>query len=307
MRLKFTISLVAIFLGRIVQAQDYVDLVKLNFNTTSQNRFENSSVTTRIREMDVEVTLPVRIDSKTNFISGFIYENINSRLTTVDAEETFGSAALKLGINRTHSEKWSGTYMLLPKIASNFKGVTNKDFQLGVVALLKYIKNERSAFKLGMYYNTELFGPWVVPLVGLYHQSANKKFEANLMLPLLADVNYLITGKVAIGLNFSGQVRTYHLKARVDGRDVYVARSVNELFAYVKVPITKSIILQIRGGRSIGRSYRLYDDQRNVALGIPLVYFGDNRQQLNDDFKDGWVYQGILLYRFYTVKKAGVS
>jgi hypothetical protein len=284
------------------QAQDYVDLVKLNFNTTSPSRFKNSTVTTRIREIDAEATLPLRINATTNFITGFIYENINCRLTTVDTDETFGSAALKLGINKIHSEKWSGTYMLLPKLASDFNGFTKKDFQFGAVALMKYVKNDRLSYKVGVYYNAELFGPWVVPLVGLYYKSANKKIEANLTLPLLADVNYTVNGKLAVGFNFSGQVRTYHLSAIANGNDGYVARSVNELFAYLKLPVTKNVILQFRGGRSMARHYRAYDIHDKVALGVPLAYFGDSRQQLNSDLKDGWVYQAILLYRFYTAK-----
>lgn len=301
MPLKFTISLVAICFGFTTQAQDYVDLVKINFNTSSENKFEDSPATTRVQELDLEVTAPIRINASTNFLTGFIYEGIRTQLTPFEGVETFGSIALKLGVNRIHSEKWSGTYMLLPKIASNHRTISRKDFQVGGVALLKYIKNEHTAYKLGMYYNTELFGPWVVPLVGLYHRSRNKKFEANFTLPLLGDVNYSFAGNVAVGLNFSGQVRTYYLTER-SGPDVYLARSINELFAYVRLSITKNVILQLRGGRSIARSYRLYEDGQKVSLGLPLAYFGDDRQQVNADFKDGWVGQGILLYRFYTVK-----
>jgi hypothetical protein len=141
-----------------------------------------------------------------------------------------------------------------------------------------------------------------VPLAGLYYRSANEKVEANLTLPLLADINYSPYKKVAIGLNFSGQVRTYRLSTIANGSDGYVARSINELFGYVKISITENVILQVRGGHSIGRRYRVYDSHEKVALGLPLAYFGDHRQQLNEDLKDGWLYQVWLMYRFYTVK-----
>ncbi|MEJ0030035.1 MAG: DUF6268 family outer membrane beta-barrel protein [Bacteroidota bacterium] len=185
---------------------------------------------------------------------------------------------------------------------SDFKGFTKNDFQFGAVALLKYIKNERLSYKVGMYYNSERFGPWLVPLAGLYYRSSDKKIEANLTLPLLADINYSLRKKFAVGFNFSGQVRTYNLSMIANGKDAYVARSVNELFAYVRLSIAESVILQLRGGRSVGRHYRMYDNQEKVTLGLPLAYFGDHREQLNDDLKDGWVCQVILLYRFYTVK-----
>jgi hypothetical protein len=282
------------------RAQDYVDLVKLNFNTTSKNEFKDSNTTTRIREIDAETTVPLRINAVTNFVTGFIYENINTRLTTTGSERAFGSAALKLGVNRIHSAKWTGTYMLLPKVASDLKSFTKKGFQLGAVALLKYVKNEQLLYKVGVYYNTERFGPWVVPLAGLYYMRADKKVEANVTLPLLADINYSVHKKLALGLNFSGQVRTYHLSTVASGRDGYVARSINELFGYLKLSITESFILQLRGGRSIGRHYRVYDSEQKVTLGLPLVYIGDHREQINGNLKDGWVYQAILLYRLHT-------
>ncbi|MEJ0030034.1 MAG: hypothetical protein WDO15_06540 [Bacteroidota bacterium] len=50
MGLKLTITLCAICLWFATQAQDYVDLVKVNFNNTSNNKFENSAATTRIRK-----------------------------------------------------------------------------------------------------------------------------------------------------------------------------------------------------------------------------------------------------------------
>src|ERR1043166_5212904 len=107
--MRDAIALVIIMgMGFTVYAQDYVDLVKVNFNNTSKNKFKNSTTTTRIRETDAEVTLPLRLNAETNFITGFIYENISTRLTTTDNEETFGSAALKLGINKIHNKKWSG-------------------------------------------------------------------------------------------------------------------------------------------------------------------------------------------------------
>lgn len=297
--LRVAIAFSICCLAFAARAQDYVDVVKVNFNNTSRNSFENSNITTRIRETDVETTVGFALNNSTRFITGFIYENINCRLTTADTETTFGSAALKLGINKIHSEKWSGTYLLLPKIASDFKGFVKKDLQFGAVALLKYTKNEHLAYKVGVYYNTELFGPWVVPLAGLYYRSADRKIEANLTLPLLADINYSVRHKVAVGFNFSGQVRTYHLSAIANGNDGYVARSINELFAYLKLSLTENIILQLRGGRSVARHYRVYDDHEKVSLGLPLVYIGDGRKQLNNDLKDGWVYQAILLYRLF--------
>lgn len=298
--IKISFILFYISYAQALMAQDYVDLVRVNYSNTSQNNFKNNVSSTRVQEYGIEATVPVAINGNTNFLTGFIYEAIKTKLDFDQNEQNFSSITLKLGFNKTHSENWSGTYMLLPKIASDFQKITKKAFQVGGVALLKYKKNDQLSYKAGLYANAELFGPWVVPLFGLYYQSANKKLEANVTLPLLADMNYALHKSAALGINFFGQVRTYHLISVLGtGNSGYVTRSTNELFAYLKLNLTKGLIIQTKFGHSLGRNYRVYNEGDKVSFGLPLHYFGDNRQQLNTDFKDGWLYQFVVLYRFH--------
>lgn len=283
-----------------VSAQNFVDLVKLNHNNTLQTPFENSTTYTNIAETDLELTLPIVINTQTNFLTGFIFEKINTKLFEDETRQTFSSIALKLGMNKTHSEKWSGTYVLLPKLSSDFSQLTKRDFQIGVFALLKYKKNDHTNYKVGLYSNTELFGPWVVPLFGIYYLSPSNTFEVNVVAPFLADFNYKVHRSIGVGLNYAGQVRTYHLnQVAATATSGYVERATNEVTAYLKFNLTKSLILQTKFGHSIGRHYRVYDDNDRVTIGFPLVFIGDNRQQLNTDIEDGWVYQVMLLYRFH--------
>jgi hypothetical protein len=43
----------------------------------------------------------------------------------------------------------------------------------------------------------------------------------------------------------------------------------------------------------------VYDEDDKITIGFPLTYIGDDREQLNTDIKDGWVYQFLLIYRFH--------
>ena len=155
------------------------------------------------------------------------------------------------------------------------------------------------SYKLGLYANSELSGPWFVPLLGLYYLSPNKKLEVNLTIPILADVNYALHPKIAVGFNYSGQVRSYHLsKIQTTEKSGYVTRTTNEVAGYLKFTLTKSMIIQTKAGHSVGRFYRVYDENDKVKVGFPLVNVGDDRTQLNTDFADGWTYQAMLIYRF---------
>jgi hypothetical protein len=159
-------------------------------------------------------------------------------------------------------------------------------------------KRDNLNFKTGLYYNSELFGPLFVPMLGLYYQSPNKKLEVNIMLPLQADVNYQVLPFMNVGCNFNGQIRSYHLNHISDANpNTYVTKSTNELFAYVKFNVTKSICLQTKLGQSFGRSYKVYDEADKVSFGLPATFIGDKRQQLNSNFSNGMIFQVTFLYR----------
>ena len=288
-----------VFLITSAFGQKYVDIAKFYYNTTPYNKFEKSNSGTQLKELGLDVTLPIVINPSDAFLTGFIYERNETKLFEAGPVETFSVTGLRVGLAKKHSDKWSGTYMLIPKIASDFENITQKDFQIGAIALLKYTKTENKNYKLGLYYNSELFGPFIVPLFGMYYLSPNKKFEANLTLPFLADVNYKVHDRMNIGVNFFGQVRSYHLTDIAGSNNGgYVVKATNDLYGYLKFNLSTSLSIQTKVGYSFGRSYRVYSEADKITVGSVLIKVGDDRQQLNTDFSNGFVYQAMLLYRF---------
>ena len=285
-------------------SQNYVDLLKVNFNTTNFNTFDSSSSKTQVNELMVDFTIPIKLNEKTSLISGLIYENIQTKLFEDGNVKTFGSTTLKVGANKLINDRWSATAVLLPKIASDYKSISGKDIQFGAIGIMKYKKSDNKNFKFGLYYNSELFGPFFVPMIGMYYLSPNKKFETNIMLPLQADVNYKLIPFINFGLNFNGQIRSYHLTDVTPSfKSTYIARSTNELYAYLKFNATNNISITIKVGQSIGRTYNVFDEGDKVTFGLPATFIGGKRQQLNTNFSNGMIFQGTLLYRFNLEKK----
>jgi hypothetical protein len=278
-------------------AQSYLDVVKIYYSTSQQNNFKNSHSNTTVNEIGLDVTLPIRINIKTTLLTGFGYETIETRIVEDYPHKRITAASIRIGLNAKYSDSWSVTYLAIPKIASDFQSSQGKGFQLGGLVALKYsIKNDLN-FKAALYYNSECFGPFVVPILGMYHLSKNKKWEVNLMLPQLADVNYRVYPRLAVGANFSGQLKSF-LITNFSGDEEYLVKAANDLGAYLKYNITKASSLQIRMGHSIGRSYRLYEKSDKINLGISFLKFGDERNQLNTDFENGLVFQAMVAYRF---------
>src|SRR5438105_683155 len=93
------------------------------------------------------------------------------------------------------------TFSFCKILPQNYETIGNKDLQMGGIAIMKFKKNDNLNYKFGLYYNSELFGPFFVPMIGIYYLSPNKKLETNIMLPLQADVNYKLNSFINVGAN----------------------------------------------------------------------------------------------------------
>jgi hypothetical protein len=72
-------------------------------------------------------------------------------------------------------------------------------------------------------------------------------------------------------------------------------KSSNDVYTFLRYEIKSGLNFQMNFGRSIGRSYRMYNEQ--VSLGMPLTYFDDKRIQINQDFSDSWLLKLGIFYR----------
>lgn len=295
----YLVAGLSLFAITSVFSQKYVDLLKVNINTTPLNKFEDTTTSTRINELVTDLTVPIKLNDSNAVITGLIYEGMQSKLFDNQAMKTVSAIILKAGLEKRFDAAWSGTFVLLPKIASDFVSIGNKDFQVGGIAIMKFHKKENLNYRMGLYYNSELFGPLLVPMLGLYYLSPGKKLETTIMMPLQADVNYKLSSFVNIGFNYNAQIKSFHLTNVIPNyNSTYVTKTTDDLFAYVKFNFTKSFSLQTRLGQSVDRSNRVFNESDKVTLGLPAIYIGHKREQLNTNFSNGLLFQFVLLYRF---------
>jgi len=297
------IILIALF-GFFVQfacAQNYIDIARFYYVNTLANTFENSSEHTKVEEFGLQLTLPVVLNEKTVILTGFSADRSLLKLDP-DFPELIGlnKVRLQLGLNQVHSKKWTGTYVLLPSIASDFKSISREDFQIGMLTLFTYKKRKNLKYKVGFYANTENYGPLFVPLLGLYYLSPNQKFESTLLLPGQVDFNYKLTEETVLGINFDGMASSFNLhESNYITNGQYVARSSNELYTYLQFHLGKSLIAKTKVGYTMSRTYKVFDDDDKVAMNLGSIYLGDNRTQLNTNFEKGFVFKAELLYRIH--------
>lgn len=294
---KIVLSALLLFFAKITYPQQYVDLIKINYSTTPFNRYDSlKNINTQVQEFSTDITLPIVIDSSKTILTGMLFEQI-SLMNTPRSAEYYYTINPKIGLNLNHSSKITGTYLFLPKISSDLRNSINKNsFQFGGIVLLSIKKSHLFKYRLGIYANQELFGPFVVPLFGFYYLSNNKKMEANFTLPVNADLNYKISDNIRIGLAFNAIVKSF-LASSMNNNTL--TKTTNELFAYFQFYSPKyRILVEPQIGHTIGRSFRMYNSDDKLDFKLSAFEFGSEQKQLNFDFKDGYVFKIRLVYRF---------
>ena len=282
---------------KVIHSQNYVDLAKIGYAVTPFNNYDSlKGISTQIQEFSTDITLPIVLDSSKSIITGILFEQI-SLVNQPANQSTFYTINPKIGININHSEKVSGTYVLLPKISSDLtSGLTSKHFQFGGLGLVQIKKSSQFKYKFGAYYNQELFGPFLVPLLGFYYQSKNKKFEANFTLPVSADANYQLVNNIKAGLNFNAFVKSFYAP---QFNNNYLTKTTNELFAYLQFNFPSyRILIEPQVGYSVARSYRVYNTSDKLDFKVSGFKFGPDQKPLNLDFNDGLIFKVRLVYRF---------
>ncbi|TVZ52886.1 DUF6268 family outer membrane beta-barrel protein [Dokdonia sp. Hel_I_53] len=300
---RYTKSLpLAIFLfafAKAITAQSYVDLVKFNYGSIINAGYENSDEHTDISLINGTITLPIPVTEDVAIITGAEFISQNLSLSPNAFETNISSIALRAGLSWKHSDKWSGTYVLIPKMAGEELNFEGDNFFLGAIALLKYQKTSSTQYRFGIYASDEAFGTLVTPILGMYYNSPSNNWEVTANLPLTADVNYSFNPGLALGFALQSQVRSYGLKPIEGIENRYVQGQNIEFGPYIQQSfLDKKLLLNFQTGYA-SIDYASYAVSDKVSWRLLAFDFGDNRTQLNP-VTTGSIFLRIgAIYRFH--------
>ena len=289
-------------LGINLFAQNYVDIAKFNYGYIPDVSLSDSQNRTDVQGIDVGVMVPIKLSEKIAVITGVDVSDQAIEIRSTSGIVNLRSAGIRLGVNVEHSNKWSGIYVAIPKVAGDFGDISGEDFQIGGAALWKYSKKENVKYKFGIYASTESFGLITTPIVGGYYLSPNKKFEANVSLPVAFDLNYKVVKPLRFGVDFNAIVRSYDLSESALSA-FYVHRWVKELSAYMQFDfLNENLILKTKLVYAMN-DFGLYQDNDQITLAIPSAEIGDNRIRLNNELGTAFGIKASLIYRFQLKNK----
>jgi hypothetical protein len=293
--------LLAFFIGfaTLSYAQDYTDIVKFQYNRATLGNIDNDDET-EVGNANLETYFVIPATPKTIFIAGFTYENTRLGLDHDDDFRTnLVMTRLNLGVKLDHGNGWSGTYVLLPKYASDFDDLGGDAFQFGGLALFEKKISGRKGWKFGSYVSSENFGTIITPLVGMWYKSPNRKFYVNAVFPIRSEANYAISDIFSVGANLLTSVKAYDLSGNADG--FYVQEESIRFNLYAGVSLFNGTLLARAKIGYDTTDYGVY--LQGDTVGAQILTFqvgGDDRNRQNREF-DAAPFMGVDL-----VLRAGI-
>ncbi|MFM1877797.1 MAG: hypothetical protein RLZZ241_663 [Bacteroidota bacterium] len=279
--------------------QNYLDLLTVGYSTTPNTGYDSalSNTQTRITNMDLNLLLPIPLSKKTAILTGF-NGYMNSLNLSPDGPKTeLYTAAVQLGLNKTYTNGWSSTHLLFPRKTGAYNQ-KRFSYQIGMANLLQKKLSNGNGWGFGFYMNTEEQGLLFVPLFSYFLRAESGLWEFNALLPSRADFTFLLDHKIRAGIGFEGLGNSYATTLEPYG-DSYVQRSSAEVSPYLQFPITKNLLLNVRGGYAFFRGYRVYDTSDTVKFSFLNLFINSSRTPLNASVDDGFFFGLKLFYRYY--------
>ncbi|MBI9054015.1 MAG: hypothetical protein JEY96_09380 [Bacteroidales bacterium] len=279
-------SIILLFLGFSSFAQDRFDVfyVAGNYNFMQDDNLNDKNYEAAIMS---NLSIPIVFKDSSVWYTSVDYQYFympNQVITTGDTELNFNlhGIILRTGYIHRFNSKQSLQVLFTPRYMSDFNASFEKSIQLGGIVMYEKIKNADFMWRIGVLYNQEFFGTYIVPVLYL-DWNLTSKFKIKGLLPVYAKAYIQANENTEVGLHFIGLATSY----RVDEpmfENAYVDRRSIDLSLFTNVHLWDNIFFEGRVGYSVSKDYGLYDEDDKIDLGMPLVNFGDDRVRLNQDF-----------------------
>lgn len=296
----FTFFVLVFFVSAACIGQETLDILTLSGRYGFPQSYD-SIYTSKAKEYGAMASLvaPIKMNEKSiwyNSVNYFYFHVGNDEDTPPEIMNPIDvhGIILRTGLYQKFSRDRAIQVFFAPRLMTDFKNVNADHFQMG--ALVLYEKKFREGLKMGFgaMYNQEFFGPNLVPLVNVDWQISEKWSMAGLF-PIYGKVKYKVNERLSAGWSHFGLITTYRLGDPAYEGDYIERKSIDEsLFA--RYQLVGNIYMEGRFGYALGRSYAQYEADQKVDFTIPLVSFGDNREQKNISFHDGLIASIRFIY-----------
>lgn len=172
--------------------------------------------------------------------------------------------------------------LFAPRLMTDFVASFSNSLQLGGVLMYEKIKNENYTWRVGVLYNQEFFGTYIVPVFYL-DWDITDKLKITGLLPVYGKLYMQPSENLQYGLHFIGLTTSFRIN-ETGFENYYVDRRSIDVSAFTNMHVWDNIFFEARAGYSLSRDYGLFAEDDKIDLGLPLVNIGDDRTRANEEF-----------------------
>lgn len=281
------------------KAQERLDIFSVSYNynfMSTDNELESKNYESAIM---AALKIPVVINESIIWYSSIDYHNFDVNNTwspDFPNAETFNvhGFILRTGLIYSLSENSSLQVLFAPRYMSDMEASFSESMQYGGVLMYEKVKSEKLTYRLGVLYNKDFFGHYVVPVVYL-DWDLSEKWKINGLLPVYGKLFWQSKETFSAGLHFIGLTTSYKI-GEDNYPDHYIDRRSIDLSLFSNIHLFDNVFMEARLGYSLSKDYGLFDSGDEISLGVPLYNFGDDRTRLNQEYDPSMFFLVKLIY-----------
>lgn len=270
MGIRRTILLVILIL--MIQkghTQNYANILHARYYYLPPTSLVDTSQSVDFYEIRIQTTLPVELKNG-NVIGVKPGYNTYSLKTDNYGMKNLQLHSVKIPFFiywKLGNSKWYSYMDISPKLNSDFKNITSRHFQIGGMVIMYYQKREDFVWQFGVFYNQDTYGPFFMPLLGLYIIKEKSYFEA--LLPAYILYERKLSSKFYVGFELELRGETFRLG---DSRyeNSFISQLGENKLTFLTEPrlfldyyITKNIVLYVKPGIRLFHKFEHYTEDDN--------------------------------------------
>jgi hypothetical protein len=235
-----------VFLRFQLPAQPFIDLVSVRYySMPASYEYEVRETEGNNKWFTVNTDLPLKLkDDYLLFSPAYemyvLPEPNNENLSTTSLPISY--------IKQWKNPSWKTAFTLIPRVSFSEFAESNI-YQQGAAIVAIYKKRENLKYKFGVYYNSEYFGFFMLPLLGI-DWNINERWNLFGILPSSMNLEYKMSRGMGAGLSFRSITNSF----RAFEYDYFKIQD-NHLRFLLDFYFTRHLVMTAEVGHSILRKY----------------------------------------------------
>jgi hypothetical protein len=229
-----------------IHAQPFIDIVSVRYySMPASYEREIKQYEGSINWFTVNTDLPIMLNEDYLVFSPS-YERYS--LPEPNNENLYTTCLPISYVKQWKSASWKTALTLIPRVSlSEF--ASSNIYQQGAAIVVIYKKKENLKYKFGAYYNSEFFGFFMLPLLGI-DWNINERWNLFGILPGSMNLEYKMAKAISAGLAFRSITNSF----RAFENDYFKIED-NHLRFFLDFYFTKQLVMTAEAGHSILRKY----------------------------------------------------